>query len=71
MNYGNDNLYRLTGETIASDPNGVNGAVNYIYDPIGNRKQLTSTLAPVSAVKFLFFGPPTVGRPAKRLWLPG
>jgi RHS repeat-associated protein len=27
----------------------VNGAVNYIYDPVGNRKQITSTLAPVPA----------------------
>ena len=25
----------------------INGAVNYTYDPVGNRKQLTSTLAPV------------------------
>ena len=49
VNYGYDNLYRLTGETIASDPNGINGAVNYIYDPVGNRKQITSTLAPVPA----------------------
>ncbi|HEY6388091.1 MAG TPA: RHS repeat-associated core domain-containing protein [Candidatus Acidoferrum sp.] len=49
VNYGYDNLYRLTSETIASDPNGINGAVNYIYDPVGNRKQLTSTLAPVPA----------------------
>jgi RHS repeat-associated protein len=49
VNYGYDNLYRLTGETIASDPNGINGAVNYIYDPVGNRKQMSSTLAPVPA----------------------
>ena len=49
MNYGYDNLYRLTSETIASDPHGINGAVNYIYDPVGNRKQITSTLAPVPA----------------------
>jgi RHS repeat-associated protein len=49
VNYGYDNLYRLTGETIAGDPNGINGAVNYIYDPVGNRKQITSTLAPVPA----------------------
>jgi hypothetical protein len=49
VNYGYDNLYRLTGETIASDPNGINDAVNYIYDPVGNRKQMTSTLAPVPA----------------------
>jgi RHS repeat-associated protein len=49
VNYGYDNLYRLTGETVASDPHGINGAVNYIYDPVGNRKQMTSTLAPVPA----------------------
>ena len=49
VNYAYDNLYRLTGETIAGDPNGINGGVNYIYDPVGNRKQITSTLAPVPA----------------------
>jgi RHS repeat-associated protein len=49
VNYGYDNLYRLTGETIAGDPNGINGAVNYSYDAVGNRKQITSTLAPVPA----------------------
>ena len=49
MNYGYDNLYRLTSETIASDPHALNGAVNYIYDAVGNRKQITSTLAPVPA----------------------
>jgi YD repeat-containing protein len=31
-------------DTIASDPNSVNGAVSYVYDPLGNRKQKTSTL---------------------------
>jgi len=44
VNYGYDNLYRLTSETIASDPNSVNGAVGYGYDPVGNRLQKTSTL---------------------------
>jgi hypothetical protein len=34
---------------ITSDPAAVNGAVNYTYDAAGNRKQLTSTLAPVPA----------------------
>ena len=34
---------------IASDPGGINGAVNYTYDSVGNRKQLTSTLAAVPA----------------------
>jgi YD repeat-containing protein len=49
VNYGYDNLYRLTSETIASDPHAINGAVNYSYDSVGNRKQITSTLAPVPA----------------------
>jgi len=44
VNYSYDNLYRLTNETIASDPNGVNGAASYVYDPVGNRKQKTSTI---------------------------
>jgi RHS repeat-associated protein len=42
--YGYDNLYRLTSETIASDPYSVNGLVSYTYDPVGNRTQKTSTL---------------------------
>jgi RHS repeat-associated protein len=44
VNYGYDNLYRLTNETIASDPNNVNGAASYVYDPVGNRTQKTSTI---------------------------
>jgi len=35
INYAYDNLYRFTGETIAGDPNGVNGAVGCVYDPVG------------------------------------
>jgi RHS repeat-associated protein len=34
----------LTSETIASDPNSINGVVSYAYDPVGNRTQKTSTL---------------------------
>jgi len=34
VNYGYDNLYRLTSETIAHDPAGINGAVSYTYDPV-------------------------------------
>ncbi len=49
VNYGYDNLYRLTNETIASDPTAINGAVNYTYDPVGNRTQISSTLAPIPA----------------------
>jgi len=44
VNYGYDNLYRLTSETIAHDPAGMNGAVSYTYDPVGNRTQKVSTL---------------------------
>jgi len=44
VSYGYDNLYRLTSETITSDPNSVNGTVSYGYDPVGNRLQKTSTL---------------------------
>src|SRR5437879_6403665 len=29
---------------IASDPSGMNGAVSYTYDPVGNRTQKVSTL---------------------------
>src|SRR5712672_4246565 len=36
VNYGYDNLYRLTSETIASDSSGMNGNVSYTYDPVGN-----------------------------------
>ena len=49
VNYGYDDLYRLTNETIAADSNSLNGRANYTYDAVGNRKQLTSTLAPVPA----------------------
>jgi len=44
VNYGYDSIYRLTNETIASDPNNMNGAVSYTYDPVGNRTQKMSTL---------------------------
>lgn len=44
VNYGYDDLYRLTSETIANDPNGMNGSVSYSYDPVGNRTQKVSTL---------------------------
>lgn len=44
VNYVYDNIYRLTSETIASDPSSVNGAVSYTYDAVGNRTQKTSTL---------------------------
>ena len=45
--YVYDSLYRLTSETVAADPSNHNGAISYTYDSVGNRKTLTSTLAPV------------------------
>jgi YD repeat-containing protein len=47
VNYGYDGLYRLTSETVASDPHGNNGQVSYTFDNVGNRLQRTSTLPAV------------------------
>ena len=44
VSYGYDNLYRLTSETIANAAGGMNGALGYVYDSVGNRKTLNSTL---------------------------
>ncbi len=47
INYRYDDLYRLTNESIASDPHGVNGTASYSYDPVGNRLNRSSSIAPV------------------------
>lgn len=48
VNYTYDFLYRLTGEAITGSADTTkNGTIGYIYDPVGNRLQRTSTLAPV------------------------
>ena len=47
VTYGYDDLYRLTSETVASDPKGNNGQVTYTLDNVGNRLQLNSTLAAI------------------------
>src|SRR6185437_3690907 len=44
VTYGYDDLYRLTSETVASDPRGNNGQVTYTLDNVGNRLQRNSTL---------------------------
>lgn len=49
VNYLYDDLYRLTRETIASDPSGINGIIGYTYDAVGNRLSRTSMVAPVPA----------------------
>jgi RHS repeat-associated protein/uncharacterized repeat protein (TIGR01451 family) len=60
VNYGYDNLYRLTSEALScgtANPGCAGGstflgAVNYTYDAVGNRKQMSSTLAPIPAGLF-------------------
>ena len=37
--YGYDSLYRLTSETVTSDPHNHNVVNGYIYDAVGNRQQ--------------------------------
>ena len=37
LTWNYDGIDRLTGETIASDPAGPNGAAGYGLDPVGNR----------------------------------
>ena len=44
-NYTYDSIYRLTNESIAGDPGGVNGTLGYSLDAVANRINLTSTLA--------------------------
>jgi RHS repeat-associated protein len=46
VSYGYDDLYRLTNEAI-SGASAQNGAIAYQYDPVGNRKQLSSTVAAI------------------------
>ncbi len=52
VRYTYDPLYRLTGETIAGDPAGNNGALTYTYDAAGNRLARTSTVPAVSPASY-------------------
>ena len=52
MNYSYDNLYRLTNETIQSDPAGKSGSITYAYDPVGNRTSQTSTSPAITSGSF-------------------
>jgi uncharacterized protein RhaS with RHS repeats len=49
VNWSYDNIYRLTSETIASDPSGNNGSVSYGLDPVGNRTSETSSLPGINS----------------------
>ena len=53
VNYGYDDLYRLTSETIGADPHGNNGQVSYQFDNVGNRLQRSSTLGAIAATGLL------------------
>jgi RHS repeat-associated protein len=46
VNYGYDDLYRLTSETISGAAS-QNGTIAYQFDLVGNRKQLSSTVAAI------------------------
>jgi RHS repeat-associated protein len=48
LNWSYDGIYRLTNETIASDPGGNNGSVSYGLDPVGNRTSANSTFSNLS-----------------------
>jgi RHS repeat-associated protein len=48
LNWSYDGIYRLTNETIASDPSGNNGSVSYGLDPVGNRISANSTFSNLS-----------------------
>ena len=53
LQWSYDNIYRLTGETIAGDPannGGDNGSATYTLDPVGNRTSATSTLSGIDPI---------------------
>ncbi len=52
VQYTYDDLYRVTSETIQSDPDSNNGTVGYSYDAVGNRQTRTSSLAPIPMQSF-------------------
>ena len=54
VTYTYDDLYRLTSESIANDPHGVNGNISYSDDLVGNRLSWTSTVAGVPSQNSTF-----------------
>ena len=45
VTYNYDDLYRLTSESIANDPQAINGSISYGYDAVGNRLSRSSTVS--------------------------
>ena len=55
VGYGYDHAYRLISEAVTNDPGGKNGTVSYTnYNQVGNRLQMTSTLAAVPGGTFMY-----------------
>lgn len=48
------NDYRLQSEAITADPAGNNGTISYVYDVVGNRAQMTSTLNAIPGGRFFY-----------------
>jgi RHS repeat-associated protein len=49
LTWNYDGIYRLTNETIASDPTNENGSISYGLDPVGNRLSDTSSLSGINS----------------------
>ena len=49
INWSYDGIYRLTNESITSDPHSVDGSVAYGLDPVGNRLTESSSIAGVNS----------------------
>jgi YD repeat-containing protein len=54
VNYGYDDLYRLTSETIANATS-QNGSISYTYDAVGNRQTITSSVSAIPSSGTLFY----------------
>jgi RHS repeat-associated protein len=54
VTYGYDNVYKLTQETITSDPASINGTIGYTYDDVGNRLTRTATVAGITNQAFIY-----------------
>ena len=52
LNWTYDGIYRLTNETISSDPSNNNGTSSYSLDPVGNRLAESTTLPDMSSGSF-------------------
>lgn len=54
LTWNYDSIYRLTNESIASDPTNNNGSVSYSLDPVGNRLSDSSTISGINSVAGTF-----------------